>query len=452
MGILARRLAEYSETRTAPGPVEDDEAGLPARSTAAGVRVSARSSLQLSAVWACVRLLTNTVASLPAEIVVSIGTRRFVEYDRPAWLVAPDPADPTMTTAEHFAQLTTSLLLDGNFFVYVEGGVDAPRRLLVLDPRRVEVRVDEGRLHYPVRDERGVVVADVAPEAMLHGTWIRLPGAARGLSPIDAARSGIGLGLAAESFGARFFGAGAALSFGVEYPGELSPEQRTEFSESLRRRHEGTSNSHAIGILTRGAKFVTGLGVSNEQSQFLETRKFTVEDIAGRIFGVPPHMVGSQEPGASSYNSVEQRSLEFRQYSVLGLVRRIEDPYQRLVRVPAAIADPRARAAFRLNIEGLARADMASRYAAYASGIEKGFVTPNEARALEDLPPLEGGDTLYMQAQMAPLGAVVPPARTAADEPAVTVIVPEPRPRRRSIVRDAAGLITEIVEQPAAST
>ena len=178
---------------------------------------------------------------------------------------------------------------------------------------------------------------------MLHGAWLKPPGKLRGLSPIEAARQGIGLGLTAEEFGARFFGQGTTLSYGVEVPGAMTDAQREELRANLRKRHSGTQNAHSVSVLTGGAKFVPGLGITNDQAQFLELRKFQVEDIA-RWYGVPPHMLGSQEPGASSYNSVEMRGIEFREYAVLPLVRRIEDTYDRLVEVPEGLSTANASA------------------------------------------------------------------------------------------------------------
>lgn len=421
--------------------LHDDDALWGIAPTASGAVVTRDSAMRLSTVWACVRLLTNTIASLPTEIIVSIAGRKFPEYTKPDWLLAPDPADPTMTPVEHFAQVTTSILLDGNFFVYAPDTVFSPSPLIVLDPRRVEIRNDGRAPRYDILDEYGRVKTTVDAMHMLHGVWIKLPGQLRGISPIEAARQGIGLGLTAEEFGARFFGQGTTLSYGVEVPGPMTDQQREELRGNLKQRHAGTRNAHSVSVLTNGAKFVPGLGVTNEQAQFLELRKFQVEDIA-RIFGVPPHMVGSQEPGASSYNSVEQRSLEFREYAVLPLIRRIEDPYQRLVEPPTALTG--ATAAFRFNIEGIARADLKTRYESYNTGIMAGVLKPNEARALEDLPPVPGGDVTYMQQQMVPLGTP-PPAPPAPPAPE-----PEDEDEEEDVnERDVRKIVAEMMQRQA---
>lgn len=375
--------------------------------TSSGARVNQDSAMRLSTVWGCVRLLSNTIATAPTDVVVRIGASRFPEFTKPSWLSNPFPADPSMTWTEHIGQVVTSLLLDGNFFVFVPGSIFDPSVLMVLDPRRVEIKATSSQVpYYIVRNAAGQKIAEVDPMRMLHGTWLRMPGALRGISPIEAARQGIGAGLATEDFAARFFGQGTALSFGVEYPGHLTDQQKDDLRESMRKNYASSKKSHSIGVLTDGAKFVTGLGITNEQAQFLETRRFTVEDIAGRIFGIPPHKMGSQEAGASSYNSVEIRNLDYRQDAVLPLARRIEDPYNRLVEVPDGISAANASAQFMFNLDGIARADLKTRYEAYGVGIEKGFLKPKDAREKEDLPPADGDDHLYMQSQMVPLGSV----------------------------------------------
>lgn len=400
MGIFTPQFAA-AETRDAVDWLHDDDAMFDGPPTAAGVRVTQSSAMRLSTVWGCVRLLSNTISTAPTDLIVRIGTARFPEFRKPSWLVMPNPNDPSLTWTEHVGQVAVSLLLDGNFFVHVYPYVLDPQVLTVIPPSRV--RVKTGPL-YDILDEAGRVVRTVGPMEMLHGTWVRMPGAVRGISPIEAARQGIGAGLATEDFGARFFGQGSALSFGVEYPGKMDKQKLDDFREQMAKNYASSKKSHAVGILTDGAKFVTGLGITNEQAQFLDTRRFTVEDIAGRIFGIPPHKMGSQEAGASSYNSVEIRNLDYRQDAVLPLARRIEDPYNRLVEVPDTIRDPNATADFRFNLDGIARADLKTRADAAKSFVEGGIKTPNEARALEDLPPLTGGERIYMQQQMVPVG------------------------------------------------
>ena len=395
--------------------------------TTSGQRVTRDSAMRLSTVWGCVRLLTNTIASCSTDLIIKAGKARYVEHSNvPGWMSNPYPADPSMTWTEHVAMVVTSLLLDGNFFTLVPNGVFDPSVLMVLDPRRVQVKRNDSMVpYYELLSDAGQVVDTFDVMHMLHGTWLRMPGQLRGMSPLEAARQGIGAGLAADDYASRFFGQGASLSFGVEYPNKLTTDQLDKFREGLSKKYSGNGQSHAIGVLTDGAKFITGLGVTNEQAQFLETRKYTVEDIAGRIFGIPPHKMGSQEPGATSYNSIEIRNYDFRADAVMPLTTRIEGPYQRIAAVPDAFPIANATAQFKINLDTVARADSKTRAETGEILVRSGQATPDEVREYEDRVPLLGGDKLYMQSQMVPLGTQPTqpgPSIRSLPEPAAAVV------------------------------
>jgi HK97 family phage portal protein len=277
--------------------------------------------------------------------------------------------------------------------------------LTVLDPALVDVK--PGPV-YEIRDRTGKVVSRVGPMEMLHGTWIRPAGALRGISPLENLRRAMGNAIAAEEHAGRFFGQGASLSFGVEVPGKMDNEKLDDLRESLSARVRRARKSHAIGVLTDGSKFITGLAPTPEQAQMLATRKFAVEDLC-RPYGVPPNMAGSQEPGASSYASADIWRDEFRDYAALPLAVRIEAQHNRLVSVPDTISDPNASAQFKFNLDHVARTSLLTRYQAHAEGVRGGFLTPHEVRASEDLPPIDSNatdpaDRLYMQQQMVPIG------------------------------------------------
>lgn len=376
------------------------------RSTVSGQRVSATSSTRVTVVLRCVKLLTDVISTLSKDVVISIGGQRFTEFQRPQWLTSPTPADPSITDVEHFSQVVGAMALEGDSFTFVPDGIHPLDGIVgrgyleVLDPRHVNVR--RGPL-YDILDQYGRVVETVGPDRMLHISWYRPAGRLRGLSPIEEARQAVGLALGTEEFAARFFGQGATMALGVEVPGALTSAQRDDLREGLEGLYSGTRNAHRIGVVTGGAKLVTGLGVSNDQAQFLESRKFSVEDIA-RLFGVPPHLVGSQEPGASSYSSVEQRSLEFAKFNIAPWVSRIAAQYSRLVSVPERLEGTGATARFAMDLRSLERADIKTRYEAYSLAVGGPWLEPNVPRALEDLPPIAGGDSIHVQSQMVPLG------------------------------------------------
>lgn len=418
MGLIADRL---SEARNDPGWLtrgdHDDVEASPS-----GVRVTPASAMGLSTFWRCVDLISNTVSLAPTSVVVRAGGHSFPEYGPPPrWMVTPDPDDPNYLAADYFGECTLSMLTEGNYFSLAAPYVWDPQKVTLLDPRRVAVRnpnADErARLvagpRYDVLDARGHVVATVGPERMLHGWWMRMPGEMRGISPLEALRRGIGGAIAADDFAARYFGQGASLSFGVEYPGQMTQDKKDEFAASLRRRHAGLASSHAIGILTQGAKFVAGLAPTPEQSQMLETRKYGVEDIS-RIFGVPPGMVGSQQPGAASYASAVEWRKQFRDDSVLKFTTKLERQHARLLRVPDGMDPATTVATIQFDLDWVARTDMLARFQSYGEAVAKGIYTPNEARRDEGLPPMDGGDHLYMQQQMVPVSDL---GRTKLTEP-----------------------------------
>jgi HK97 family phage portal protein len=411
MGLIADR---WESTRNVSSWLNDDDGMIEGPRTTAGVRVNRSTALGLTTVWRCWDLLSSAVAQSPRDVILKVGGKSFPEFAPPDWLAMPNPDDPTYTANDYFAQVALSALSDGNYFTRVFPYVLDPQALIVLDPNLVTVR--KGPL-FDIRNERGQIVETVGPMEMLHGTWMRLPGALRGISPLEAVRLGFGAAIATQDHAARFFGQGASLSFGVEVPGAMDEPKKTEMAAALKRKYAGLNNSHAVGVLTNGAKFVTGLAPTPEQAQFLDTRKFGVEEIC-RIYGVPPGMAGSQEPGASSYASAEVYHDEFRAYGVQPLAVRIEQQHSRLLDLPLGVLPP-ATVQFRFNLDSIARTNLLNRYQAHAEGVKGGFLKPNEARAYEDLQPAAGGDDLYMLQQMVPIGTL---GQTKATEPLNTQV------------------------------
>ena len=411
MGLVASKW----NTRNDVGWLNRDDDMDYGRSTAAGVSVSRSSALSLTTVFRCWDLLSSAVAQSPRDVIVKVAGQSFPEFNPPAWVTTPNPSDPTQTASDHFSQVALSLLSAGEFFTVVYPHIFDPQVLTVVDPSRVVVNAGPS---YDLKDNRGQVVATVGPAQMLHGTWMRLPGALRGISPLEAMRQAFGAALATQEHAARFFGQGASLSFGVEVPGPLDPEKKTQMQDTLRKKYAGLNNSHAIGVLTHGAKFVTGLSPTPEQAQFLDTRKFGVEEVC-RIYGVPGHLVSSQEPGASSYASAGVFDKQFKERAVLPLATRIEAQYTRLLQPPPGLAS--ATVQFRFNLDHVFRVDLLTRYQAYEIGVRSGIDTPDETRALEDKPPKPGGDQLYMQQQMVPIADL---GKTKATEPLNTQPAP----------------------------
>jgi hypothetical protein len=216
---------------------------------------------------------------------------------------------------------------------------------------------------------------------MIHITELRLPGEMRGRSRIDLIKENLGLAKALEEFAARFFGQGSSASGIIEFPGNLTREQAKDLVNGFEEGHRGLRRSHRPGILFGGAKF-TKTTVDNDSAQFLESRRFAIEEIA-RIFRVPPAMLGHNSAGAMSYASVEMNGINFVTHTLRPYISKIEDGYQKLLT---------GRAFLKFNVDGLLRGDQASRYAAFSTGIQSGFLSINDIHRIEDMSPVDGGD------------------------------------------------------------
>ena len=343
--------------------------------TNSGTYVTQDDSLKIGTVYACVRLIADTIASLPVDSYIRQEGTRQQFRPRPTWLDSPDIG---VTKEDHFQQILVSLLLNGNSFTRIirdeEGEVLA---LSVLNPQFTEVRRDaNGRLFYvySARDR----IEDVD---MIHIRDLTLPGELRGKSRIDLVKENLGLARALEEFAARFFGQGSTTSGIIQFPGNLSREQAKNLVDAFEDGHKGLRRSHRPGILFGGATFEK-TGVNPNESQFIESRQFAVEEIA-RIFRVPPSMIGVTTPGAQSYASVEANQLHFLQHTLAPYLAKIESEYSVLLA---------GRAFIRFNTAGLLRGDIAARNASYAQGLNNGYLSVNDVRRFEDMTPIQGGD------------------------------------------------------------
>lgn len=366
--------------------------------TEAGVRVTQSSALALTATYACVSLLADTVSSLP------VGTFRRQNGTRiptaePEWMYQPEAGNPSSSWDSHIAEVMVSLLLDGNAFIYT--GRDDNGEVIdlrVIDPSVVDPKVVNGQSVFEVRGAGGSS-SILDSSAMRHIWRIRQPGKLRGLSPIDAARQTLGKTLAAETFGARFFGSGAHLSGVILSKQKMDLQGADDLKAKFTARYSGVSRSHSIGILDNDADWKP-LSVSPEQAQFLATLDKGDEDVA-RLFRVPPPLAGITKPGAMAFASVEALLIAFEKFTVRPYVEAIETSYRPLL--PPGIY-------LKLNTNGLLRGDFKSRMEGYSSGVNAGYLLRSEARAFEDMAPVTGLD-----APLVPLAlSVASTAETAA--------------------------------------
>lgn len=342
--------------------------------------VSTEQAMRLSAVFACLRLLSEAVATLPLDTFTrDAGTRR-VYRPRPAYLAF---APPEQSRIDYLSQLMLSLLTDGNAYVLTpRDRLGVPVSLIVLDPSLVEVQRKKGRVTYRCMEQ------DLDPQTdLMHIKGMCLPGALTGLSPIGYARETIGLGLAAQQFGTGYFDNGALPSAVIEVPADkqFSQEATVRFRETWNAHHAGAGNANKIGVLTGGAK-LQQVSINPKDSQFLEVRQFQVPDIA-RIFGVPPHLIADASNSTSWGSGLAEQNLAFGQFALRPWTERIEDGHGRLL-TTHGLPDVFVK----LNLDALLRASLSDRYESYVQGIAAKFLTINEARRLEDMPPVPWGD------------------------------------------------------------
>lgn len=369
--------------------------------TASGVPVTDETAMQLLAVAASVRLLSDAVSGLPFDAVKSNGDIR--ETVSPAPAIIADPFGGAVTAGlptrrQGFGQLMVSLLLRGNAYCLVLAWDNRgrPARLRVLHPDRVSCEFDAyGLRTYKIDRIR------VDREDIIHLIGMSLPEAPTGMSVIAYARQAIGLGLAAEEFGARFFGEGAHMTGVVEIDADLDKERARSIKENFSASHAGLKNSHTVGVLTGGAKWKP-ISVTPDDAQFLGTRAAQNLDIA-MIFGVPPHMLGQVDKTTSWGTGIEQMGLGFLAYSLSAWLGRFEDAWSAMLPKPQSA---------RFDADALLRTDAAGRYAVYGAARSAAILTTNEIRARENYPPVEGGDDIA-----APLNSNVKPMKDTEASP-----------------------------------
>ncbi len=372
--------------------------------TTSGKAVTERSAMQMTAVYSCVRILAEAVAGLPLHLYkYNDDGGKEKAIDHPLYRLLHDEPNPEMSSFVFRETLMTHLLLWGNAYAQIiRNGKNEVVALYPLMPNKMSVDRDEnGHLYYtyyrgPDEAIKNMEFAvTLQPSDVLHIPGLGFDGLV-GYSPIAMAKNAIGMAIACEEYGAKFFANGATPGGVLEHPGAIKDPQRVR--ESWQAAFGGSSNSNKVAVLEEGMKY-TPISISPEQAQFLETRKFQINEIA-RIFRVPPHMVGDLEK--SSFSNIEQQSLEFVKYTLDPWVIRWEQSIMR-----ALLSNTEKKDYFvKFNLEGLLRGDYQSRMNGYAIGRQNGWMSANDIRELENLdriPTEEGGDLYLINGNMLPL-------------------------------------------------
>lgn len=351
--------------------------------TYSGRRVSPQLAMQLTAVFSCVRVLAESVGMLPCSLYEQIdrGNRRAVR-ERLNKLLSTKPNN-YMTPQEFWELLIACLCLRGNFYAYKVKALGEVVELLPLDPSSVTPKLNskwepEYQVTFPDGKRDTLTQDDI-----WHVRIFTLDGLT-GLSPIAYAKQAVGLGLATEEHGSRLFGNGAVTSGVLQTDQYLKDDAYERLKTDFENRHQGLANAHKPMILEMGLKWQQ-ISMTSEDAQFLETRKFQLEEIC-RIFRVPLHMI--QNTDRATFNNIENLGIGFINYSLVPYLTRIEQ------RINVGLVKPSKQGVFyaKFNTGALLRGDMKSRFDAYATGINWGIYSPNECRELEELNPRDGGD------------------------------------------------------------
>ena len=365
--------------------------------TTSGKPVNERTAMQTTAVYACVRILAEAIASLPLHVYEyqDDGGKKLV-HDHPLYYLLHDEPNPEMTSFVFRETLMSHLLIWGNAYAQIiRDGAGRVLGLYPLLPDKMDVqRDDRGNIYYvysrnsdenPMFKEYGNI--KLKAEDVLHIPGLGFDGLI-GYSPIAMAKNAVGMTLACEEYGASFFANGANPGGVLEHPGVLKDPSKVR--ESWNSVYRGVNNAHKIAVLEEGMKYQQ-IGIPPEEAQFLETRKFQINEIA-RLYRIPPHMVGDLDK--SSFSNIEQQSLEFVKYTLNPWVIRWEQSLQRSLLLPGE----KGKYFIKLNVDGLLRGDYQSRMNGYAVGRQNGWFSANDIREMENMNPIpdEEGGNLYL--------------------------------------------------------
>jgi len=371
--------------------------------THAGKRVNDRTAMQIIAVYACVRVLSEAIAQLPLHVYQYTDNGKERVPKHPLYFLLHDQPNPEMTSFVFRETLMAHLLIYGNAYAQIiRNGRGDVIGLYPLMPDKVRVdRDDRGRLiyrysrydeHNPNFRQQGEIILPM--EQVLHIPGLGFDGLV-GYSPIAMAKNALGLAVACDEYGASFFANGASPSAVLEHPGVIKNPERVR--EAWQRAY-GSSNAHKTAILEEGMKY-TPISIPNNEAQFLETRKFQIEEIA-RLYRVPLHMIGDLDH--ATFSNIEHLSLEFVKYTLDPWLVRWEQGLQK-----ALLSDSeKGRYFIKFNVEGLLRGDYASRMQGYATARQNGWMSANDIRELEDMnaiPDEEGGNLYLVNGSMSRL-------------------------------------------------
>lgn len=385
---------------------QDIGSGLPfmLRNSSAGKTVTTQTAMQLTVVCACVRILAEAVAGLPLHMYRYTDRGKEKAIDNRLYYLLHDEPNPEMTSFTFRETMMAQLLTTGNAYaqkIFNNRGEIVAIYPLISAQMQV-LREPSGRLVYLytyMPDDSKPNETQVVPLRQ-DEVW-NIPGLGFngliGFSPIEMARNALGLAMATEEYGSKFFANGAQPSGVLEHPGVIKDAEKLR--TAWQAQFGGSGNSNKIAVLEEGLKYHP-ISIPPDQAQFLESRKFQINEIC-RMYRIPPHMVGDLEK--SSFSNIEQQSLEFVKYTLDPWLCRWEQSMQRCL----LSREDKQRYFWKFNVDGLLRGDYQSRMQGYAVGRQNGWLNANDIRELEnmdEIPAAEGGDLYLVNGNMLPLG------------------------------------------------
>ena len=387
----------FFKSRDKPKNHSGDNVGggryFPFGRTWAGKSVTERTAMQITAVYACVRIISETVASLPLHVYEYTESGKQKLYTHPLYRILHDVPNTEMNSFIMREVMMNHLLLWGNSYSQIiRNGKGEVVELYPLLPEKMIVeRGADGKIYYSyISDTQGTVI--FRKDEVLHIVGLGFDGLI-GHSPIAMAKNSLGLAIAAEEYGSSFFSNSGTPSGVLEHPGVLKEPEKVR--DAWHKAYGGSGNAHKVAVLEEGMKF-NPISINPHEAQFLETRKFQVNEIC-RIFRVPPHMIADLEK--SSFNNIEQQSLDFVTNTIRPWLVRIEQTiFQQLF-----TETEQEKYFVKFNVDGLLRGDFQSRMNGYAVGRQNGWLSANDIRELEDLnriPAEEGGDRYLCNGNM----------------------------------------------------
>ena len=395
MGLFSRRK---KENRSIDQKTADFIKGVDldtGQQSNSGVDVDEVSALKISTVYACVKVISETIASLPLNLLKELTNGDSEKAKQhPLYTIQKDVPNSEMSSFTFREMLMTNLLLWGNAYALIKRNKNGEiTELYPLKSKNMVVERDmtTNAIKYTYTNNRGITKT-YSPKQIFHIPAFYFDGII-GVSPITYAREAMGLALATEEFGARFFGNGARPGGVLEHPGVLKDPEKLR--ESWNKVYQGTANSHKVAVLEEGMKYHE-IGMSPEDSQFLQTRSFQIAEIC-RIFRVPPHMVG--DLSRSTFSNIEHQSIDFVVHTIRPWLVRWEQAITR------ALLSEEERTIYyaKFNVDGLMRGDFVTRMNGYAIARQNGWMSANEIRALENMnkiPADQGGDLYLLNGNM----------------------------------------------------